>query len=25
MIANGIITDEEFNAQLGAERANYLG
>jgi len=24
MIAKGIITDEEFNAQLGAERANYL-
>ena len=24
MIAKGIITDEEFKAQLGAERANYL-
>jgi hypothetical protein len=24
MIAKGIITDEEFNSQLSAERANYL-
>jgi hypothetical protein len=24
MIAKGVITDEEFKAQLGAERANYL-
>jgi len=24
MIAMGIITDEEFKAQLSAERANYL-
>jgi hypothetical protein len=24
MIAKGIITDEEFKAQLSAERANYL-
>jgi hypothetical protein len=24
MIAKGVITDEEFKTQLGAERANYL-
>jgi hypothetical protein len=24
MIAKGVITDAEFKAQLGAERANYL-
>ena len=24
MIAKGIITDEDFKAQLSAERANYL-
>ena len=24
LIAKGIITDEEFKAQLGMERANYL-
>ena len=24
LIAKGIITDEEFNTQLSAERANYL-
>jgi hypothetical protein len=24
MIAKGIITDEEFKAQLSTERANYL-
>jgi hypothetical protein len=24
MIAKGLITDAEFKAQLGAERANYL-
>jgi len=24
LIAKGIITDTEFKAQLGAERANYL-
>jgi hypothetical protein len=24
MIANGIMTDEEFKTQLSAERANYL-
>jgi hypothetical protein len=24
LIAKGIITDEEFKKQLGAERANYL-
>jgi len=24
LIANGIITDEEFKAQLSAERVNYL-
>lgn len=24
MIAKGIITDEEFKAQLSVERANYL-
>jgi len=24
MIAKGVITEEEFRAQLGAEKANYL-
>jgi hypothetical protein len=24
LIAKGVITDEEFKAQLSAERANYL-
>ena len=24
LIAKGVISDEEFKAQLGAERANYL-
>jgi len=24
LVAKGIITDDEFKAQLGAERANYL-
>ena len=24
LIAKGVITDEEFKAQLGMERANYL-
>jgi hypothetical protein len=24
LIAEGVITDEEFKAQLGTERANYL-
>ena len=24
LIAKGVITDAEFKAQLGAERANYL-
>jgi hypothetical protein len=24
MTANGVITDEEFKAQLGVERANHL-
>jgi hypothetical protein len=24
LIGKGVITDEEFNAQLGAEKANYL-
>jgi hypothetical protein len=24
MIAKGVITDEEFKTQLGAERANYF-
>lgn len=24
MIAKGVITEAEFNAQLGAEKANYL-
>ena len=24
LIAKGVITDDEFKAQLGAERANYL-
>ena len=24
LIAKGVITDEEFEAQLGAERGNYL-
>ena len=24
LIAKGVITDDEFKAQLGSERANYL-
>jgi hypothetical protein len=24
LIANGVITDDEFNTQLSAERTNYL-
>ena len=24
LIAKGVISDEEFKAQLGAERANYM-
>lgn len=24
MIANGVITDQEFKAQLSTERANYV-